>query len=141
MIPTSPTHGDLEEFLKADGWAEVTHGGSRQRYIFFEKVLAGDRLLRTHISHDRGKTMSAGVFSQILKEQLEVSRQEFWETIRNGEPVSRPVETDEIEVFEHPAWVVNVLVGEMHMSAADLAELSTEDAERLVHEHWGRPKH
>jgi hypothetical protein len=53
------------------------------------------RTLQTDISHDRSSTISAGLFGMILREQLEVSRTEFWEAIRTGEPVDRPVPTDD----------------------------------------------
>ena len=113
--------------------------GKRQTHIDFEKVLPDGRTLQTHISHDRSSRVSAGRFSAILKHQLEVSREEFWTAIRTGEPVQRPVPLDDEEVVEHDAWVIQVLVGELHMSAEEIAELSEEEAKAHVYEHWSRP--
>ncbi|HZE04464.1 MAG TPA: hypothetical protein VE127_04520, partial [Solirubrobacteraceae bacterium] len=105
----------------------------------FEKLLADGRLLKTHISHDRHAVVSAGRFSSILTHQIEVNRQEFWEAIRTGDPVSRPVPTDPVEAVELPGWVVKVLVEDLHMEADQIAELDPEEAKRLVQEFWTRP--
>lgn len=142
MTPTSPTWGDVEEFLAADGWRRLAgdeRGGKRQTQIFFEKVLEDGRALQTHISHDRSSRVSPGRFGAILRGQLEVSREEFWTAIRTGEPVQRPVPLDEEEFVEHDAWVIQVLVGELHMGVEVIAELSEEEAQARVYEYWSRP--
>lgn len=141
MTQASPNWGDVEQFLAADGWRRIPageRGGRRQCHIFFEKELADGRLLQTHISHDRSATISPGRFSAILRHQLEVSRSEFWEAIRAGQPVGRPVEMDEEAPVEHEAWVIAVLVGELHMTAEQIEGLSEAEAIKLVHEHWSR---
>lgn len=140
MTPTSPSWADVEKFLGIDAWRQIPageRGGRRQTHIFFEKLLPDGRLLQTHISHDRSKKISPGRFGTILREQLEVSRADFWKAIRSGEPVSRPVEIEEGPV-EHDVWVIAVLVGELHMSAEEIEGLSEEAAIALVHEHWAR---
>lgn len=143
MTPTSPSWGDVERFLVADGWRQIPageRGGRRQSHIFFEKELPGRRLLQTHISHDRSNTVGPGRFSMILREQLEISRAEFWEAIRTGEPVERPVETDDEEAVEHESWVIAVLVGEFHMAPEEIEKLTEQDAIELVHKHWSRER-
>jgi hypothetical protein len=135
-MPSSPTWGDIQAFLNCDGWRPVKHGsGKKQRHQFYEKLLPDGRLLQTHISHSAGKTISPGRFATILRHQLEVSKAEFWECIRANRPVNRPVEIEAAPI-EHADWVVQVLVGELHMSASDLEGLSAEEAITLVHEHW-----
>lgn len=141
MTPTSPSWADVEQFLGVDGWRQIPageRGGRRQTHIFFEKLLPDGRLLQTHISHDRSKAISPGRFGTILREQLEVSRADFWEAIRSGEPVARPVDTEDEAPVEHDAWVIAVLVGGLHMSAEEIEGLSEEEAVRLVHEHWAQ---
>jgi hypothetical protein len=141
VTPTSPSWGDVERFLGADGWRQIPageRGSSRQSHIFFEKELPGDRLLQTHISHDRSSTISPGRFSTILREQLEVSKAEFWEAVRSGKPVERPVEVDDESVVEHEPWVIAVLTGELHMTAEEIAQLTEQTAIDLVHKHWSR---
>jgi hypothetical protein len=142
VTPASPSWADIEKFLDIDGWRQIPageRGGRRQAHIFFEKLLPEGRLLQTHISHDRSKKISPGRFGTILREQLGVSRADFWEAIRSGEPVLRPVEAEEAPV-EHDAWVIAVLVGELHMGAEEIEGLSEDEAMRLVHEHWTRER-
>lgn len=137
MSRKSPTFGDIEDFLEADGWRRVRVGGRRQRHLRYEKLLANERLLQTQISHARDKSISPGRFAAMLREQLEVSREQFWRVIRTGEPVARPVELDEPETtVEHPAWVIRVLVEELHLSADEIARLSPQEAVDRVHAHW-----
>lgn len=139
MTPASPTWGDVERFLAADGWRQIStgeRGGRRQRHLFFEKLLPGGRLLQTHISHDRRKSIGASRFGAVLRDQLEVSREEFWAAIDAGAPVARPVVLDEDEVVEHDAWVVRVLAGELHMSPDEIAALGEEEAKARVYSHW-----
>lgn len=143
MTKASPSWGDVEKFLAADGWKQIPaakRGGRRQPHIFFEKQLGDGRILQTHISHDRSGTISAGRFGAILRDQLRVSRAEFWEAMRTGEPVDRPVEPEEYAPVEHEAWVVGTLVGQLHMSAEQIEGLSEEEAIELVHKHWSRER-
>lgn len=143
MTPTSPTWGDVEQFLAADGWRQLpgsARGGKRQSHIFFEKQLADGRTLQAHISHDRSNTMSPGRFGSVLRWELEVSKDEFWEAIRSGEPVDRPVVLDEEAVVEHPAWVMVVLAGPLHMSADEIAVLTEAEAVDLVQGYWSRQR-
>lgn len=139
MTPTAPTWGDIADFLAADGWREIKsgeRGGTRRRHVFYEKLLDDGRVLQTHLSHSASKTMSPGRFSTILREDLEVSKEEFWNCVWTGKPVERPVPVDEPALVEHDAWVVAVLVGDLHMSAEQIASLSREEARARVHKHW-----
>jgi hypothetical protein len=143
VTPNSPTAGDLEQFLIVDGWRRIPpgeRGGRRESHVFYEKQLPDGRTLQTHVSHDRSATISAGRFGAILREQLEVSRADFWEAIRGGEPVDRPVATEEPEGVEHEAWVVEVLVGKLHMGPEEIEKLSEQAAIDLVHEFWSRSR-
>lgn len=142
MIPASPTWDDVEAFLAADGWRKLPsreRGGTRQRHVFFEKVLQDGRVLQTHVSHSGRKTMSPGRFSSILRHDLEVSKEAFWNCIQTGRPVDRPVAVGEGPV-EHEAWVIAVLTGELYMSAEEIETLSPEEAQQIVNDHWSRPR-
>lgn len=143
MTPTSPSWADVERFLAADGWRRIAageRGGRRQSHIFFEKELPDGRLLQTHISHDRSRKISPGRFGTILREQLEASRAEFWEAIRSGKPIERPVEMDDEEPVEHESWVIAVLAGELHMKPEEIEELTEQAAIDLAHKHWSRQR-
>jgi hypothetical protein len=141
VTPTSPSWGDVERFLIADRWRQIPageRGGRRQSHIFFEKELPDGRLLQTHISHDRSAAISPGRFGTILREQLEISRVELWEAIRNGEPAKRPVKTDDEKAVEHESWVIEVLISELRMTPEEIEKLTEQAAIDLVHKHWSR---
>ncbi len=139
MTPTAPTWDDVAAFLAADGWRELPNrGGSRLRHVFYEKVLQDGHVLQTHISHSGQRTMSPGRFSSILRHDLEVSKNDFWECVRTGQPVNRPVPAEEAPV-EHDAGVVAVLVGELHMSTQEIEALTPEQARQTVNDYWSQP--
>lgn len=138
MTPNSPTFGDIRRFLKIDGWREVPpqeRGGSRQRHIFFEKVLSEGRVLRTKVSHADQKSPTPGTWRQIARHELEVAPDAFWECLRTGEPVARPAPTEEIE-YQHPAWVIRILAGSLHMKDAEIAALDPDEAEARARAYW-----
>lgn len=81
----TPTWAQVERFCRVDGWSEVRRSG----HVFFEKVLADGTVLQTHRSHASRKTMSAGRFRAILRYQLQVSEEQFWEALSTRKPVQR----------------------------------------------------
>ncbi len=80
---------------------------------------------------DRTKLNLTGV---ILRNQLKVSRDEFWAAIRSGDPVDRPVALDE-SAPEYPAWVVAGLI-RVGIAEAEIREMSPTEAEALLHQKW-----
>ncbi len=143
MTPNAPTWGEIEAFLQADGWVRIpgqSRGGRAEKHIFYEKFLLDRRVLQTHISHSRNGRPSPGRFALILREQLEISRDQFWTALKRGEPAERPATVDAPIQVEHEAWVVAVLVRDLHMSAAEIASLTIEEARARVTELWSQPK-
>lgn len=139
MTPNSPTWAEIKTFLAADGWRQLpsgARGGRSADHIFYEKTLPDGRVLQTHVSHSANKRLSAGRFREVLRRQLEVSKDAFWEAIRTGTPVDRPAPVEAPEPYQHPAWVVAVLVGQLHMTGEDIAKLSPDEAQARVHQFW-----
>jgi len=139
MTPDAPAWGEIEKFLQADGWTRLpasSRGGSGRRHIFFEKLLDSGELLQTHISHSRRGGPSPGRFGLILREQIKVSRAEFWAALSSGEPVPRPAPIKTEQQVEHEAWVLAVLTGELHMAVEQIEQLNVEQARQLVLDHW-----
>lgn len=143
MTAPAPTWGEIEEFVKIDGWRSLSgreRGGPRKRHAFWEKVLPDGRVLQTHVSHSAEKRPAARAFRLILSTQLEVSREAFWEALQSGEPVDRPLPFEEAEAVEHEAWVVEVLANDLYLSAEEIQDLSVEAAKQRVNDHWSRPR-
>lgn len=69
-----PTHRDLKKFCDNDGW-DPKRRTDHWRYI---KRLPDGRALRTKVSFGSGEVGDPGLFAAILREQLQVSSEEFW---------------------------------------------------------------
>ena len=81
----TPTWAQVERFCVVDGWSEVR----RSDHVFFEKVLPDGTVLRTHRSFSSRKTMSPGRFKAILRYQLLVTEEQFWQALETRRPVDR----------------------------------------------------
>jgi hypothetical protein len=81
----TPTWAEIERFCRIDGWTEAR----RSSHVFYEKVLADGRVLRTHRSFASRKAMSAGRFKAILRYQLAVTEEQFWEVLETRTPAER----------------------------------------------------
>ena len=138
MTPDAPTWAEIERFLKIDGWtrlAAASRGGSRQDHIFYEKLLDSGELLQTHISHASAKRPSSGRFGAILRDQLKVSREDFWRALRDKVAVDRS-SPQESAPPEHDAWVIAVLTRDLHLTAEQIAALHVDEAKDIVLAHW-----
>lgn len=131
----TPTWGEIERFCRIDGWREARSTD----HVFFEKVLPDGTVLRTHRSFASKKTMSPGRFNAILRNQLQVSADDFWSALETGEPVDRPSAPPEPGPTL-PAYLARVLEGELHLPQEEIARLTEEEARRLVEEHWSRER-
>jgi hypothetical protein len=129
----TPTWGDIDAFCKADEWDEVRETD----HVHWEKALPSGEVLKTHRSLAAKKTIGPNVFGVILREQLKVSRDEFWRAINTGEPVARPVEPEEAPP-QYPAYVV-IGLQKYGYSLAQTHELTPEQAEALLVEKWSSP--
>lgn len=129
----TPTWADIEAFCNADQWLEVRETD----HVHWEKTLPSGEVLKTHRSFAANKDISPGRFSLIIREQLKVKREEFWNAIHTGEPVDRPVELEE-QPAEYPAWVVWGLK-RFGVSEEETRALSAEEAEALLRENWASP--
>lgn len=127
----TPTYGEIEAFCRSDGWHEVRS----TKHIFFEKRLQDGRVLQTHRSSSTDKTMSPGRFKAILATQLEVSADDFWETLRTGDPAPRP-SAPPPPPDTVPLYAVRVLMEHDHLSLDEIAGMGRAAAERRVQEIW-----
>lgn len=133
--PREPSWDEIEAFAKADDWIPNRDTGHAQ----WMKLLPGGDLLQLPISRGGDKTMSPGRFRQILRDQLKVTREQFWEAIKTGNPVGRPAPV-EAPAIEHPTWVMRVLAVDVHLTAEEIGALSPDEAQALVRDYWERPR-
>jgi hypothetical protein len=131
-----PDFGDIERFCKIDGWEQQTDvGGSRQRHIRYEKPLADELSLRTQISHDRSSTPSPGRWKAILRNQLKVTEEQFWEALRTGTAVDRTPPPPPPEPIPVEEWVREGL-RRTGMTDEEVDRLAPEEAQQELYRRW-----
>jgi len=136
MTPKAPAFDEIEKFLEIDGWTEVTGGpGHGTSHRVFEKVLAGDQVLTTHISHSGGKSPGPNRFGEILRQQLKITRKQFWDALHSGDAVDRPAPVEE-QVAAPEAWQVPVLLYQVGLSPDELQGMSSDEAQKIITAHW-----
>lgn len=81
-----PTHRDLKKFCENDRWDPK----KRTDHWRYTKRLSDGRTLRTKVSFGSGELGDPGLFTAILREQLQVTEEEFWRVVREGSPARRP---------------------------------------------------
>lgn len=135
-IPSrSATWSELSDFCAVDEWTQIrTETGHR----FWEKVLATGEVLQTHQSYT-GSDPSQQLFSRILRDQLRVSRREFWTALQTGQPVDRPVPELEPAPPEYPAYVVSGLLAR-GLTEDQIRLMTPEEAEAKLVELWSTPR-
>ncbi|WP_314649791.1 cytotoxic translational repressor of toxin-antitoxin stability system [uncultured Microbacterium sp.] len=82
-----PTREDHEDFCTVEKWRLVrgSTGKPVRHHKTFELELWDGRILRTRISRPVDRTdYSARMWSHILREQLDVTADEFWACARDG---------------------------------------------------------
>jgi len=93
------------------------------------------RILRTRISHPPDRTVyGPGIWSHILRDQLDVSEAEFWACVRDGVVPARGVPVPPPEAL--PADLVHLLIHRVGLADAEVARLSRDDAVQRLQRYW-----
>ncbi|MGH2461816.1 MAG: hypothetical protein ACRDIY_23420 [Chloroflexota bacterium] len=82
--------------------------------------------------------MSPGRFHATLRTQVQVSQDDFWETLLSGRPVLRPSEPPPRVSPAIPARLACILLDSLKLSENDAAGLSEEVVRRMIAEFRSR---
>jgi hypothetical protein len=79
-----PTRKDHQNYCLNEGWTQIRNArGKGGHHITFELTLPDGRVLRTRVSHPPNRqTYGPSMWAHILREQLQVSEDEFWACVR-----------------------------------------------------------
>ncbi len=128
------SRNDHQRFCELEGWRKVRNakGRSGTHHITYELALPDGAILRTRISHppDRS-TYGKAMWSHILRDQLQVTEEEFWACVRDGARPSR----GQPEQPKHavPAALVHQLVVTFRVPETEVATMTKQEAvERLA---------
>ncbi len=136
------TFRDLRQYVTNDGWTEEPNLARGRRRTgdhrrCFRDLPDGTRL-RTKVSHDEHAEIGDDLFHRILRDQLRVTEDRFWEVVRGrsgGEteppqPVVEPI----------PGWLVTRLLFTVGLSEAEVAQMTSDEAQAAWLEYQTRPR-
>ena len=136
------TFGDLRQYVMNDRWTEEPNFARGSRRIgdhrrYFRDLPDGTRL-RTKVSHDEHAEIGEDLFHRILRDQLRVTGERFWEVVRGR---SGP-ETDVAEPSAEPiaGWLVTRLLFTVGLSEAEVAQMTAEEAHAAWLDYQTRPR-
>jgi len=133
----APTRQAHEPFCTTEGWQQVRNarGQAVSHHVTYELQLHDGRILRTRISHPVNReTYGPSMWSHILQEQLDVDQATFWACVQDGKKPDRG--THEPPPQALPADLVHLLLTQVHLSEADVAAMSKEEAIARMQRYW-----
>ena len=88
MTWPQPDRENHDRFCRAEKWERVrdARGRTGTHHVTYELTLHDGRILRTRISHPVDRTAyGAAMWRHILRDQLDVTEDEFWACAQHGE--------------------------------------------------------
>ena len=126
-----------------EGWDEVKNARGKpvQHHLTYELRLADGRVLRTRISRPANNDCyGASLWTAILRDQLDVTEDQFWDCVDRGVKPSRPDQDSQVPSTALPASLVHQLLHTLGLSEEHVATLSKDEAVALMSEHWSNPE-
>jgi hypothetical protein len=135
----APTRAALLAFVEAENWSEVTNatGGRVRHHDTSELALPDGRVLRTRISRPPdGTSYGPGIWSHILRDQIAVTEDEFWDCVVNKQLPARgqPAPPDQAL----PADLVYQLVVKFHIPETEVAAMTKQEAIGRLAQLWSQ---
>jgi hypothetical protein len=135
--PAPSTRADHERFCRTEGWKQVrdARGRTGTHHLTYELDLPDGRILRTRISHPAGRTdYGPGIWRHILRDQIEVSEEQFWACVRDGTVPGRSAPQPARDAL--PAEVVHLLLTRVGLPEPEVAAMTREQAVARLGRYW-----
>lgn len=136
------TRRDHDRFCRREGWSEVrdARGGAVGHHTTYELSVPDGRVPRTRVSRSANhQTYGPSLWRTILREQLEVTEDGFWECVDNHRAPDRGQETTAVPAAALPAELVHQLL-RAGVPAEEIAAMTLAEAGAAMVEHWSRPQ-
>jgi hypothetical protein len=128
-----PTPADHRRFCDVDGWERTADKPGRRvkKHEVWTKRLPDGTLLRTAISKGN-QEYGRALFANILNRQLRTTERGFWNAVDDGVPFKRleDVLSPHSQRERIPAWLVVRLTRDLGYTAADLRDMTRDEAQR-----------
>lgn len=138
MTRMSPaTRKDHEKFCVTEQWTERKRATGRRgtHHVNYRLPLQDGRILTTRISHPVDRTdYGPSIWAHILRDQLDVTAEEFWECVRRGVLPDRGAVTVPVETI--PVGVLRTLVHEARIPETEVRQMTKEQAIRRMAEFY-----
>ncbi|MEU2030588.1 hypothetical protein [Nocardia amamiensis] len=137
MAWPEPTWERHERFCKTEGWQQVhdPRGRTGTHRATYEFDAPDGRVLRTRISHPVDRTgHGAALWSHILRDQLDVTEETFWQCVLDGVLPNRG--TMEPPLGSLPADLVHLLIHRVGLGADVVAAMSKDEAIARLQRFW-----
>ncbi|MFC4112077.1 cytotoxic translational repressor of toxin-antitoxin stability system [Nonomuraea zeae] len=132
-----PTREHHDSFCQIEGWRQVRNArsGAGTHHVTYELDLPDGRILRTRISHpvDRS-TYGPGIWSHILRDQLQVDEATFWACVQNDVKPDRGAPAPPSEAL--PADLVFMLISRVGLDEMTVATMSKDEAIVRLQKYW-----
>lgn len=133
---------DHNRFCVNDRWDLVRDARGREvrHHVTWELPLLDGRILRTRISRPLKKEMyGPNLWKPILRDQLEVSENEFWICVKDG---VRPDRGRDVEAPADalPAQLVYQLIHQAGVAEREVADMTLQQAMDAMTTYWSTPK-
>ena len=141
MTHPSATRAHHLTFCAREGWAEVrsSRGKGVAHHVTFELSLPDGRILRTRISRPPNRSeYGPRLWAHILRDQLDVSEDEFWACVTRRVVPSRGAPPAAGAGL--PADLVYQLLHRVGLSESELAAMSTKQAAARMARFWATGK-
>lgn len=124
------TFGDLKAFVEHDGWTEEpnlargrTRTGDHRRY---RKDLPDGTSLRTKVSHSLRDEIGTDLFKHILRDQLRVTEDRFWDVVRRG--ATELTAAPPPQAVTIPGWLVQRLILSVGLREDEVRAMTVDEA-------------
>lgn len=137
MTWPEPTRKDLEIFCRVEGWRVVRDAPGRgvTHHTTYEFDLPDGRILRTRISHPvRRDSYGPSLWAHILRDQLQVSKAEFWRCVRERAAPDRGLPEPPPNAL--PADLVYLLINRVGLAESEVAQMSKDGAVARLQQYW-----
>lgn len=136
------TFRDLRQFVIDDGWTEEPNfargrrrTGDHRRYF---RYLPDGTRLRTKVSHDERAEIGEDLFHRILRDQLRVTEERFWEVVRGRPTGDSEVAPPAGEAI--PGWLVTRLLSTVGLTETEVVQMTPEEARAAWLDYQRRPR-
>jgi len=133
----APTRQDHLRFCQIEGWRQVRSAAGKRstHHETYELELASGSILRTRISRPPDRSVyGASLWSHILRDQLQVSADEFWGCVRHGTRPDRGAPAAPAGAI--PTELLYLLKDRVGLTDEQLARMSKQTAIERIEQYW-----